>query len=137
MASGGMGRVYFLWRDEKADSSGFSWNLGLKLALKAILPENHDEQGAALFRRELTVWAGFKHYNIVRLLEIVDGGDAGWVATMDWCPASLQSIIDEEGKISISNSTDILIDIISGLSYAYEKDRVHQEAAEFPEPKFE
>ena len=82
---GGMGRVYFLWKDSEKTPVGLS-ALGLKVALKAILPEAADAAGISLFKRELTVWSGFRHANIVWLLEIVDGGDAGWVAAMDWCP---------------------------------------------------
>ncbi len=125
IARGGMGCVYFLWKDTDSQAAFSSFNLGLKLALKAILPEYKDERGLALFRRELTVWAGFKHFNIVRLLQIVDGGDAGWVAAMDWCPSSLQNIIDEEGKLSIDEGAKIILDLINALDYAYKKDRVH------------
>ena len=88
-----MGCILLLRQDSNYIPSKLS-NIGFKVALKAVLPNIADKDGIALFRRELTVWAGFQHPNIVRLLDILDGGDAGWVAAMDWCGGSLRDILD-------------------------------------------
>ena len=61
-ARGGMGCVYLLWLAPETPG-GKIGALGLKLALKAILPESADADGRSLFKRELTVWAGFRHRN--------------------------------------------------------------------------
>jgi serine/threonine protein kinase len=122
-ARGGMGCVYLLWLDHENKEQRIG-ALGLKLALKAILPDAADAAGIALFKRELTVWSGFQHRNIVRLLEIVDGGDAGWVAAMDWCIGSLRDLQKERGKLSLKDSTNIIGGILDGLAYAYEQDQV-------------
>lgn len=122
-ARGGMGCVYLLWLDSDNAPKRVS-ALGLKLALKAVLPDATDAEGAALFRRELTVWSGFRHANIVWLLEIVDGGDAGWVAAMDWCIGSLRDLQKERGKLSLKDSTNIVGAILDGLAYAYHQDKV-------------
>ena len=99
--------------------------LGLKVALKAILPEAADAEGIALFKRELTVWAGLRHPNIVSLVEIVDGGDAGWVAAMHWCPGSLRDVMTQRGKLPLQDATMILANLIDGLAHAYRQDKVH------------
>ncbi len=118
-----MGCVFLLWQDA-ANAPKRMNALGLKLALKAVLPEAADAEGVALFKRELTVWSAFRHANIIWLLEIVDGGDAGWVAAMDWCIGSLRDILNERRTLPLKESTDILGDLLSGLAYAYEKDQV-------------
>ena len=122
-ARGGMGCIYLLWLDSESPAQNIG-ALGLRLALKAILPDSADADGIALFKRELTVWSGFRHRNIVWLLEIVDGGDAGWVAAMDWCIGSLRDLQKERGALSIKDSSNIIGAIIDGLAYAYEQDKV-------------
>lgn len=121
---GGMGCVYFLLKDSDNAPARLS-SLGLRLALKAILPDATNDDGAALFKRELTVWSAFRHPSIIWLLEIVDGGDAGWVAAMDWCFGSLRELIVKHGRISLRDSSMILSYLIEGLDYAYQKDKVH------------
>jgi serine/threonine-protein kinase len=123
-ARGGMGCVILLWQDAKNCPTVLS-ALGLKVALKAILPEAADAEGLSLFKRELTVWAGLRHPNIVSLIEIVDGGDAGWVAAMHWCPGSLRDVMTQRGKLPLRDATMILANLIDGLSYAFKQDRVH------------
>jgi serine/threonine protein kinase len=120
---GGMGCVLLLCQDPNYTPSRLS-NLGFKIALKAVLPESADADGIALFKRELTVWTAFQHPNIVRLLDIVDGGDAGWIAVMDWCYGSLRDILNENRTLTTRDATYIIINLISGLSCAYSQDQV-------------
>jgi serine/threonine protein kinase len=65
-----------------------------------------------LFQRELTVWAGFRHPNIVGLNEIVDGRRDGWFAAMDWCLGSLRDVLNERKRLKVKDATDILGDVI-------------------------
>lgn len=123
VARGGMGCVLLL-RKELGSEDHSLGALGLKLALKAVLPESADEDAMALFRRELTVWSAFQHPNIIRLLAIIDGGDAGWIAAMDWCPGSLRDLLEERGRFAIKDATNILGNLIDGLAHAYEQDQV-------------
>jgi serine/threonine-protein kinase len=118
-----MGFVLLLWQDRDYTPEQMSVH-GIKLALKTILPDVADQDGVALFKRELTVWAAFRHPNVVWLNEILDGGTDGWIAAMDWCLGSLRDIINERMKLPIKEATGILHDIIDGLAYAYDKDRV-------------
>jgi len=123
LTRGGMGCVYLLWQDTEHAPNRMS-TLGLTLALKAVLPDAADAEGIALFRRELTVWAGFKHSNIVGLLEIIDGGDAGSLAAMDWCIGSLRDLQRDRVRFSLKDSTNIVGQILDGLAYAYNQDKV-------------
>jgi len=120
LARGGMGFVLLL----KKESESKLGALGLWLALKTVLPSEIDSEGIILFKRELTVWSPFRHPNVVSLLEILDGGDAGWVAAMDWCPGSLRDILVQREKLPIKEATDIMNEIINGLQYAYARDRI-------------
>src|SRR5260370_18728935 len=70
---GGMGFVLLLWKNHQKAPSRPSAH-GIKLALKSVLPEAADEEAVRLFRRELTIWAAFRHANVVWLNEILDGG---------------------------------------------------------------
>lgn len=121
---GGMGCVYFVEKDYKNAPSRTD-SLSSRLALKAILPHQADAEGLALFNRELTVWSNLRHYNIIGLLEIVDGGGAGWVAAMEWCHGSLRELIQQRGCFPLPDSTKILSNLINGLSYAYSQDGIH------------
>jgi len=123
LARGGMGFVLLLHKDTE-NAPSIPTAFGLKLALKAMLPNSTDSEGIRLFKRELTVWAPFRHPNIVSLLDILDGGDAGWVAAMDWCPGSLRDILNERGKLPLKEATLIIGNIIEGLNYAYGRDKI-------------
>jgi len=123
LARGGMGFVLLLHKDTE-NAPSIPTAFGLKLALKAMLPDSTDSEGIRLFKRELTVWAPFRHPNIVSLLDILDGGDAGWVAAMDWCPGSLRDILNERGKLPLKEATLIIGNIIEGLNYAYDRDKI-------------
>ena len=123
-ASGGMGCVLLLLRDLTDGNRSFQ-TLGLKLALKAVLPSAVDEESARLFKRELTVWSGLRHGNVLMLLDILDGGDAGWVGAMDWCRGSLRDLLKQESKLSLQDASKVIASLLDGLEYAYGKDGVH------------
>lgn len=122
-ARGGMGFVLLLWKNSDRAPLRPSAH-GIKLALKTVLPNAADEEGVALFKRELTVWSAFRHPNIVWLNEILDGGSDGWVAAMDWCIGSLRDILNERKQLPLKEATDILGSVLDGLSYAYDQDQV-------------
>lgn len=110
-ARGGMGFVLFLWKNHDKAPPRLSAH-GIKLALKTILPEAAEEEGVALFKRELTIWSAFRHPNIVWLNEILDGGRDGWIAATDWCIGSLRDILNERKQLPLKEATDILGDVL-------------------------
>lgn len=64
--AGGMGLVLFAKLDSEAAPRRFSIH-GLEIALKIIRPDCVDERSRNLFQRELTIWSGFDHENVLRL----------------------------------------------------------------------
>ena len=123
VARGGMGCVLLLRIDRQRAPKTVD-ALGSSIALKAVLPDAAGEKSFALFKRELTIWSGLRHPNVISLLEILDGGDAGPLAAMTWCSGSLREILNTHTRLSIEDSTAITCDIIHGLSNAYERDKV-------------
>lgn len=123
IARGGMGFVLLIEKDTTGILADFSV-FGSRIALKCALPNTNDSEETNLFRRELTVWAGFDQRNIVALLAILNGDDAGWVAVMNWCLGSLRDILTERSKLQLNEANAVLINIIDGLSYAYNKNRI-------------
>ena len=117
IASGGMGIVLLLESEPLSESTAFSVH-GMRVAVKSVLPEFLDERHRELFRRELTIWAGFRHPNVVAVNEILDAGQDGWVAAMPCCGGSLRDALRSSPKMSIEQATMILCDVVKGLSYA-------------------
>jgi serine/threonine-protein kinase len=120
---GGMGLVFLLEQDHKRAAKKLSVH-GLRAALKTILPEFINETSRNLFHRELAVWAAFRHPHVVGLNEILDGGNDGWIAAMNCCQGSLRDHINRTKRIPSGEAANITCDILDGLSYAFERDRV-------------
>lgn len=123
VAHGGMGIVLLLERNAEQPQTDFGVH-SLRIAVKSVLPERIGQENIALFRRELTVWAGLRHPNIVGLNEILDAGTDGWVAAMSWCEGSLRDRLPPTHKMPVEHATMILLDLVEGLAYAQQKDGV-------------
>jgi serine/threonine protein kinase len=123
VAHGGMGIVLLLELEAGQPQTDFSVH-GLRVAVKSVLPERIGQENIALFRRELTVWAGLLHPNVVGLNEILDAGRDGWVAAMNWCEGSLRDRLPPARKVPAEHATMILLDLVEGLAYAQQKDGV-------------
>lgn len=123
VARGGMGLVFLLNRDHHKAPQKLSVHGG-RIALKTILPDFLDETSIAMFHRELAVWAAFRHPNVVALNEILDGGKDGWIAAMNCCKGSLRDHINRRKVVPLKEATDIIGDILDGLSYVYDRDRI-------------
>jgi serine/threonine-protein kinase len=122
---GGMGFVVFLIRDdERAFQSHVSFVHGPNVAIKTMLPAEGDVVMKILFERELTVWAGLDHQNIITLNEILDTRSDGRAAAMDWCVGSLRSFLDEAKSLSLDSALFIIRDLVAGLHYAYKEQGV-------------
>jgi serine/threonine-protein kinase len=114
---GGMGIVIFAERNRALQQEHSGFIHGHRVAIKAVLASD-DSTFADLFHRELTVWAGFDHPNIVGLNEILHTQTDGCVAAMNWHEGSLRHFMDTHGPISVGDALFILRDIISGLDHA-------------------
>lgn len=115
---GGMGFVVFLRRDKKEQPHHI---LGPAVAIKSVLSEDEDPTIRDLFKRELTVWAGLHHANIIHLKEILATRSSGWVAAMDWCDGSLRNFLDNHASLSMEEALFIVRDLVSGLHFAFKE----------------
>ncbi len=113
---GGMGFVVFLRRDKKEQPHHI---LGPAVAIKSVLSEDEDSMIRDLFKRELTIWAGLHHANIIQLKEILATRSGGWVAAMDWCNGSLRNFLDNHAPLSMEEALFIVRDLVSGLHFAF------------------
>jgi len=121
-----MGLVLMLEKDKEYESrNDFSFAVHrLFMAVKSVLPEFLDDEARILFRRELTVWAGFDHPHVVPLSEILEAGSDGWVAAMPRCEGSLIDVLNTHRKLNLQEATFILSDIVDGLAYAFTTSKV-------------
>jgi len=99
-------------------------SLGGRIALKAPLVGVSPEKEKAIFKRELTIWAGLRHNSILSLLDILYGEDGNLFAAMDWCDGSLRDLMRKKHRFSLSESLHIIAHMLCGLLYANEKDKV-------------
>jgi serine/threonine protein kinase len=120
---GGMGFVVFLVKLPSSPPSNFLGVYRINMVLKSALAD-FDEKSASDFKRELAIWAGFEHHGIVKLVEILDGADAGWVAMMHRASGTVRELLKKRGYLSIPEATLIIGQMIEALSYAFEKDHV-------------
>lgn len=114
-ARGGMGFILFLEKTNSFHCSKINIH-GSRLAIKSVLGSSTPDL-EKLFLRELTVWSGFDHFNIINLNEIVEVDDA-LAAAMDWCSGSLRDYIKSNGNLSISIAVHVIKSVIDALSYA-------------------
>jgi serine/threonine protein kinase len=114
-ARGGMGFILFLEKTNSFHCSKISVH-GSRLAIKSVLGSSTPDLDK-LFLRELTVWSGFDHFNIINLNEIVEVDNA-LAAAMDWCSGSLRDYIRSNGNLSIALAVHVIKSVIDALSYA-------------------
>lgn len=121
---GGMGLVLLATKSPTTSVRIKYSSLGGRVALKAPLVGDSPNTEMAVFKRELTIWAGFRQNNIVPLLDVLHGEDGNFLAAMDWHAGSLRDLIREKHQFSLSESLHIIKCMLSGLFYANEKDKV-------------
>jgi serine/threonine protein kinase len=88
------------------------------VAIKSVLSGDEDPTLHDLFKRELTVWAGLQHANIIVLKEILATHSNGWVAAMDWCVGSLRNYLDDHTSLNMDEALFVIRDLVSGLHFA-------------------
>jgi serine/threonine protein kinase len=120
---GGMGFVAFLVKRPGSPPSNVFGVYRTYMVLKSMLVDL-DAKCVSVFKRELGIWAGFDHPNIVKLVEILDGSDSGWVAMMHRAGGTVRELLKKRGYLSISEANVIAAQMIEALSYAFEKDHV-------------
>lgn len=114
---GGMGLVYMV----SAEWGVLNSACGNRAALKVPIFARSDQAALTTFKRELTLWAGFTHLNILGLDEILVADGDKWVASMEWCNGSLRDIITQKAPLPVEEACRILLQVIEALHYAYER----------------
>ena len=115
---GGMGVVYRA-RDEQ---------LGVPVALKLLRPELASRPDAfARFRQEILLARQVSSAHVVRIHDLVQH-EGRWLISMDYVDgASLEKLIDEQGKLSTDQALRIARDVAEGLAAAHRKQVVHRD----------
>jgi tetratricopeptide (TPR) repeat protein len=103
-------------------------NLGRVVALKR-LPDNLRDHPAAvsLFRREAQAAAALNHRNIVTLFDAGEENGTYFI-TMELLEGMpLNQILKKRGRLSVSDTARLAIQIAAGLQYAHEQRIVHRD----------
>jgi serine/threonine protein kinase len=123
-ARGGMAFVALLRRDDSLPLKNLGFVHGVDVAVKAFLPSDEDPLLRELFNRELTLWAGLNYPTIVKLNEILQTKNDGWVAAMDRCRGSLADVLLARKILPLDEAIFILNDLIQGLAYAANEHKI-------------
>jgi tetratricopeptide (TPR) repeat protein len=103
-------------------------NLGRVVALKR-LPENLRDHPAAvtLFRREAQAAAALNHRNIVTLFDAGEE-DGSYFISMELLEGMpLNQILEKRGRLSVSDTARLGVQIAAGLQYAHDQRIVHRD----------
>lgn len=118
LGAGGMGKVY------KAVDSETKKIVALKVLNPELLkdPENRRRLSA-----EGHLLASFNHPNIVKVYEIGESNERGFIAMEYLNGGTLREKLEKEHPISIPDIKNYIIQICDGLTEVHEKDIVHRD----------
>ena len=97
---------------------------GTLVALKEL---NSKQLSTSSFLRELTFLVTLDHFNIVtcKALELQQNKR---YLVMDYCEGgTLRNLIDDASKISLSQSLQLIIDVLKGLEFAHARGIIHRD----------
>jgi tRNA A-37 threonylcarbamoyl transferase component Bud32/tetratricopeptide (TPR) repeat protein len=118
VAEGGMGIVY------EATDRG----LGRRVAIKRMREEfSADEHERERFLSEARIVAGMRHPNIVEIFSIEEDGDDIYLVFEFVDGKTLDQILEEKGRISLSDSRDILRGVCAALDHSHARGVVHRD----------
>jgi eukaryotic-like serine/threonine-protein kinase len=120
LGRGGMGAVYHAWDDE----------LGVAVALKAILPTADDEHAAEemtrRFKRELLLARQITHRNVVRIHDIGEFDGIKFIS-MPYVKGQDLATILRNGPLPTPMALALTRQIVEGLAAAHEAGVVHRD----------
>ncbi len=121
VGSGAMGIVY-LARDDK---------IGRNVAIKALrfdagLPADDKQQIADRFEREARAAGMLSHPNVVTVHDVGEEAGTPYIA-MEYLDGATLTEIASEGPLSIKQTSEIVTQVLSALSYAHAHDVVHRD----------
>jgi serine/threonine protein kinase len=118
IGSGAFSLVILAKHDETGDS------VAVKLLSRKYLVEH---QAVEQFQRELTIFSGFSHPNLVKFVEVFDDDDLIYIV-MEYCPfGSLHQLISAQGPLAESAARSVVRQIVEGLAYLHSLDVAHRD----------
>jgi serine/threonine protein kinase len=114
---GGMATVYLA-----EDQVG-----GGPVAVKVLRPELSASLGATRFLREMEIVTRLRHPNILPLLSSGEVGEFLYYSMPYVAGASLQALLEREGRLPLSRVLAIAGDIAGALDYAHAHNVVHRD----------
>ena len=115
---GGMGIVY-----EAQDTQ-----LNRRVALKVLRPNLPSEQSAReRFMREARAMAAFAHENIVTIYQVGEAHALSFMAMQLLVGETLETRLDRERRLSVTDAVRIGHEVACGLSAAHEKGLIHRD----------
>ena len=118
---GAMGVVY-LARDDR-----IARNVAIKtLSLDANLSTEDRKEISARFNREAQAAGKLSHTNIVTVYDVGEEEGTFYIA-MEYLEGATLTEITAEGPLSIPQATDVIVQVLSALSYAHGHDVVHRD----------
>ena len=118
LGKGGMGKVYF----------ASDVNTKQKVALKVLMPELlQDEENKFRFSNEGRLLSSFNHPNIVKVFELGESSEGGYIA-MEYMPnGTLKDYLSKTFPLSLEETKRISLQICSGLEEIHSKGIVHRD----------
>jgi serine/threonine protein kinase len=119
LGEGCSGKVYLVRHTE----------LDIRYAMKILdASVSHNEAFIERFKREAAALELFMHPGSVRLRDFGRTEDDQYYMTMDYCPGELlRTLLSREGRFSVQECLDIVIQILDALEAAHRVNVVHRD----------
>jgi serine/threonine protein kinase len=118
LGRGGMAAVYL----------GHDLALDRKVAIKTMLPELVSKEGmVARFKREAQTAAALSHPHIIQIFTVKETKELCFFVMKFIEGRSLESVINDKGRVPIQMAHTILTQVGSALDYAHRKKVVHRD----------
>jgi serine/threonine protein kinase len=118
LGEGGMGVVY----------KGIHKDIEQTVAIKVLYPQYaKDENFRERFKREAKVQAKLHHPNVVNILNYLEDEDGNMYIVMEYVGGGSLEDKMRTGKISLSDSVSVIIQVLNALSYMHSNSIIHRD----------
>lgn len=118
LGEGGMGVVY----------KGIHKDIEQTVAIKVLYPQYaKDENFRERFKREAKVQAKLHHPNVVNILNYLEDEDGNMYIVMEYVGGGSLEDKMKTGKISLSDSVSVIIQVLNALSYMHSNGIIHRD----------
>lgn len=103
-------------------------HLNRKVAIKVLPPEMmFGKDSVERFKREAQTAAALSHPNIVPIYRVSSRGRLFWYAMQFLEGKDLDDLLKEKGRLSLDETTDILMPVAEALDYGHEQGVIHRD----------